>query len=83
MSTKTPKTPKKSENQSKDQLIEMRRLTVSAIYLNSEGYNKNDYASRIMLLGKWVRKCGFHEGDKLTISIYQNRIVVEKKTQTH
>ena len=40
MSTKTPKTPKKSENQSKDQLIEMRRLTVSAIYLNSEGYNK-------------------------------------------
>ncbi|MCT4171492.1 hypothetical protein HZP56_00695 [Elizabethkingia anophelis] len=80
MSTKNTKnTEKKSENQSKDQLIEMRRLTVSAIYMNSKGYNKNDYASRIMLLGKWVRKCGFNEGDKLTISIYQNRIVVEKE----
>ncbi|MCT4073294.1 hypothetical protein HZP85_11525 [Elizabethkingia anophelis] len=55
MSTKnTRNTEKKSETQSKDQLIEMRRLTVSAIYMNSEGY-------------------------KLTISIYQNRIVVEKE----
>ncbi|WP_322545105.1 SymE family type I addiction module toxin [Elizabethkingia miricola] len=68
----------KNENKKKDELLEMRRLTVSAVYMN-EGYRKNDYASRIMLLGKWVRKCGFNEGDKLTISIYQNRIVVEKE----
>ncbi|NHQ66584.1 type I toxin-antitoxin system SymE family toxin [Elizabethkingia miricola] len=68
----------KNENENKEELLEMRRLTVSAVYMN-EGYRKNDYASRIMLLGKWVRKCGFNEGEKLTISIYQNRIVVEKE----
>lgn len=67
-----------SEGENKQELIEIRRLTVSAVYMNV-GYRKNDYASRIMLLGKWVRKCGFNEGDKLTISIYQNRIVVEKE----
>ena len=67
-----------NENENKDELIEIRRLTVSGVFLN-DGYRKNDYASRILLFGKWVRKCGFNEGDKLTISIYQNRIVVEKE----
>ncbi len=68
-----------SDGENKHELLEIRRLTVSAIYTDSEDYRKNEYASRILLLGKWVRKCGFNEGDKLTISIYQNRIVVEKE----
>ncbi|AQX84684.1 type I toxin-antitoxin system SymE family toxin [Elizabethkingia bruuniana] len=62
-----------------DKLLEIRRLTVSAVYTDSEGYRKNDYASRIMLLGKWVRKCGFEAEDKLTVWIYKGRIVVEKE----
>ncbi|MDQ8750633.1 SymE family type I addiction module toxin [Elizabethkingia miricola] len=68
-----------NEGDNKQELIEIRRLTVSAIYTNSEGYRKNDYASRIMLLGKWVRKCGFEAEDKLTVWIYKGRIVVEKE----
>ena len=68
-----------NEGENKQELIEIRRLTVSAIYTNSEGYRKNDYASRIMLLGKWVRKCGFEAEDKLTVWIYKGRIVVEKE----
>lgn len=68
-----------NEGENKQELIEIRRLTVSAIYTNSEGYLKNDYASRIMLLGKWVRKCGFEAEDKLTVWIYKGRIVVEKE----
>ena len=61
-----------------DKLLEVRRLTVSAVFLKN-GYLKNDYASRIMLLGKWVRKCGFEAEDKLTVWIYKGRIVVEKE----
>lgn len=61
-----------------DRLLEVRRLTVSAVFLKN-GYLKNDYASRIMLLGKWVRKCGFEAEDKLTVWIYKGRIVVEKE----
>ncbi|PZO26010.1 MAG: hypothetical protein DCE86_14995 [Flavobacteriaceae bacterium] len=68
----------KSEGENKQELIEIRRLTVSAVYMNV-GYRKNDYASRIMLLGKWVRKCGFEAEDKLTVWIYKGRIVVEKE----
>ncbi|MDV3751884.1 SymE family type I addiction module toxin [Elizabethkingia anophelis] len=67
-----------SEGENKQELIEIRRLTVSAVYMNV-GYRKNDYASRIMLLGKWVRKCGFEAEDKLTVWIYKGRIVVEKE----
>ncbi|WP_407485006.1 SymE family type I addiction module toxin [Elizabethkingia miricola] len=67
-----------NEGENKQELIEIRRLTVSAVYMN-EGYRKNDYASRIMLLGKWVRKCGFEAEDKLTVWIYKGRIVVEKE----
>ena len=61
-------TKKALENQdkNKDELLEIRRLTVSAVFLK-DGYLKNDYASRIMLLGKWVRKCGFEAEDKLTV----------------
>ena len=76
MSTKN--TEKTLENDGKEELLEVRRLTVSAVYMN-EGYHKNDYASRIMLLGKWVRKCGFEAEDKLTVWIYKGRIVVEKE----
>ena len=67
-----------SEGENKQELIEIRRLTVSAVFLKN-GYLKNDYASRIMLLGKWVRKCGFEAEDKLTVWIYKGRIVVEKE----
>ncbi|MDV2459577.1 hypothetical protein CMT94_00535 [Elizabethkingia anophelis] len=68
-----------SRNQdNKDELIEIRRLTVSGVFLN-DGYRKNDYASRILLFGKWVRKCGFEAEDKLTVWIYKGRIVVEKE----
>lgn len=68
----------KNQNKNKDELIEIRRLTVSGIFLN-DGYRKNDYASRILLFGKWVRKCGFEAEDKLTVWIYKSRIVVEKE----
>ncbi|PUB34906.1 hypothetical protein C8J95_102575 [Elizabethkingia sp. YR214] len=69
----------KNNEKNKEELLEIRRLTVSAVYADSEGYRKNEYASRILLLGKWVRKCGFEENDKLTVWIYKGRIVVEKE----
>ncbi|MCT4203962.1 type I toxin-antitoxin system SymE family toxin [Elizabethkingia anophelis] len=68
----------KSEGENKDELLEVRRLTVSAVFIR-EGYRENEYASRILLLGKWVRKCGFEAEDKLTVWIYPDRIVIEKE----
>jgi len=80
MSTKKTLAIEPTNNkETKDELLEIRHLTVSAIYTDSEGYRKNEYASRILLLGKWVRKCGFEENDKLTVWIYKGRIVVEKE----
>ena len=68
----------KNEVENKDELLEIRRLTVSAVFIR-EGYGENEYASRILLLGKWVRKCGFEAEDKLTVWIYPDRIVIEKE----
>ncbi|MCL1665121.1 type I toxin-antitoxin system SymE family toxin [Elizabethkingia ursingii] len=76
MSTK--KTSSEKQNESKVKPLEIRRLTVSGVIVN-EGYRKDDYASRILLFGKWVRKCGFEAQDKLTVWIYEKRIVIEKE----
>ncbi|MCT3801861.1 type I toxin-antitoxin system SymE family toxin [Elizabethkingia anophelis] len=76
MSTKN--TSLENQDKNKHKLLEIRRLTVSGVFVN-DGYRKNDYASKILLFGKWVRKCGFEAEDKLTVWIYQDRIVIEKE----
>lgn len=66
------------EKLDENKLLEKRRLTVSAVIVN-DGYRKDDYACKILLLGKWVRKCGLDAGDKLTVKVFENKIVIEKE----
>lgn len=69
---------KHPEKLDENKLLEKRRLTVSAVIVN-DGHRKDDYACKILLLGKWVRKCGLDAGDKLTVEVFENRIVIKKE----
>jgi len=68
------------DNNSKDTLINTRRLTVHRILLEGR-YNRKEYYSKILLQGKWVRNCGFEPEDKLSIRVYKGRIVIEKENE--
>lgn len=66
------------EDKSEDKLLNTRRLTVQRVILEGR-YSPNDYSSKILLQGKWVLNCGFEPDDKLTVSVYKGRIVIEKE----
>jgi hypothetical protein len=60
-------------------LIDTRRIKVYKEILVGPNTYPHDYSSKILLMGKWVRNCGFEPDDRLTISVYKGRIVVEKE----
>ncbi|OPC35439.1 hypothetical protein BAX97_11160 [Elizabethkingia meningoseptica] len=62
------------EEEEKKILLDTRRLVVCRTVIDI--YN---YYSKINIMGKWVRKCGFEPGDRLTVSAYKGRIVIEKE----
>ncbi|WP_087138140.1 SymE family type I addiction module toxin [Elizabethkingia meningoseptica] len=66
------------EEDEKKILIDIRHIAVSRVKLKGR-YNPHEYCSRIQLLGKWVRDSGFEPDDKLTVSVYKGRIVIEKE----
>ncbi|AQX06510.1 type I addiction module toxin, SymE family [Elizabethkingia meningoseptica] len=58
----------------KEVLLETRRLIVCRTKLSAY-----DYYSKINIMGKWVRKCGFEPGERLSVKVYKNRIIIEKE----
>ncbi|MEZ0006496.1 toxic protein SymE [Flavobacterium sp. 28YEA47A] len=70
---------KLSDQDDETKLIDTRRIKVYKEILVGPNTYPHDYSSKILLMGKWVRNCGFEPDDRLTISVYKCRIVVEKE----
>lgn len=66
------------DDDSPDKLLDTRHVAVNRVKLKGR-YNPHEYCSRIHLMGKWLRDSGFEPDDKLTVSVYKGRIVIEKE----
>ncbi|MCL1665122.1 type I toxin-antitoxin system SymE family toxin [Elizabethkingia ursingii] len=71
----TKKNPLKKVN-SKDKLLEIRRITVCRKILEKRN-NFGGYNPLITLTGKWLWESGFRGGDKLALKVYKKRIIIE------
>jgi len=72
---------KLSDQDDETKLIDTRRIKVYKEILVGPNTYPHDYSSKILLMGKWVRNCGFEPDDRLTIRVYKGRIVVEKEKE--
>ncbi|HRB71192.1 SymE family type I addiction module toxin [Flavobacterium sp. WV_118_3] len=61
---------------SKGTLLGIRRITVCRNILSKRNYYGN-YNPKFTLTGKWLWECGFKGGDKLRVSVYHKKIVIE------
>lgn len=59
--------------------IGLRRITVGSKVLFRGAYRPGSTYSKIVLMGKWLRECGFEHGEKLAVKVYPNRLVIEKE----
>jgi hypothetical protein len=57
--------------------LKTRRLTVSSSY-QARLEIGDRHVPKIRLLGLWIEKAGFKIGDKLTVDIEQNRLLLNR-----
>lgn len=58
-------------------LSKIRKLTVSSIYCKTI-FKKPIVKPKITISGDWVEKAGFEIGDKITISVSNNLLIIQK-----
>ena len=70
-----------TEDEENQIVLDTRYITVNRIPIKGH-YNPHECCCKVQLKGRWIDKCGFKPNDKLTVSVYRNRLVIEKaKTQ--
>jgi toxic protein SymE len=58
-------------------LSNLRKLTVSSSYHKAR-WKKPTFKPKLTISGDWVEKAGFEIGDKVTISVSQNQLIITK-----
>ncbi|WP_260134297.1 SymE family type I addiction module toxin [Elizabethkingia anophelis] len=67
-----------TEEEENQIVLDTRYITVNRIPIKGH-YNPHECCSKVQLQGRWIDKCGFKPNDKLTVSVYRNRLVIEKQ----
>lgn len=67
-----------TEEEENQIVLDTRYITVNRIPIKKH-YNPHECCSKVQLQGRWIDKCGFKPKDKLTVSVYRNRLVIEKQ----
>lgn len=57
--------------------FKIRELTVSYQYVKNL-WKKTTIKPKITICGKWMNKAGFEVGDKVTISVSKNLLIIQK-----
>lgn len=55
----------------------LRILTISSIYIK-QIFKKPIFKPKINLSGNWLEKAGFEIGEKVTISVSKNLLIIKK-----
>jgi len=69
----------KNIDKNKVKLLGTRHITVYHKQIEKAGVYTSDYCSKILLMGKWVRACGFEPEDMLRVRVYANKLVIKKE----
>lgn len=55
----------------------LRKLTVSSSY-HKVRWKKPTFKPKLTISGDWVQKAGFTIGDKVTVSVSENCLIIQK-----
>jgi len=57
--------------------INLRKLTISSTY-RKRLWKKPVLSPKLTVSGEWMKKAGFEIGDKVTISVSNNLLIIQK-----
>jgi hypothetical protein len=57
----------------------IRKLTISSQYVRAL-WKKPTHKPKLIISGDWMKKAGFEIGEKVTVSVSQNLLIIQKAT---
>ncbi|MDR6844521.1 SymE family type I addiction module toxin [Flavobacterium granuli] len=60
-----------------DTSFNIRKLTVSSRFVRAL-FKKSTHKPKLTISGDWMQKAGFEIGEKVTVSVSQNLLIIQK-----